>query len=193
VGMGDDVGSQPKFLEGDRLYLRSLSEGDADGPYTGWLNDAVVSQGTSHHVYPYSKQQAIEYIQRAASTQTALILAIVLKEGDRHIGNIALQQINWIHRSAEFAILLGDTEQWGRGCGLEAGHLLLRHGFMTLNLNRIGCATFETNVGMRKLAGALGMIEEGVRRQAAYKDGRYLDVVEYGLLRAEFERRVVAS
>ena len=58
---------------------------------------------------------------------------------------------------------------------------------------RIGCATFETNVGMRKLAGALGMIEEGVRRQAAYKDGRYLDVVEYGLLRAEFERRVVAS
>jgi len=37
------------------------------------------------------------------------------------------------------------------------------------------------------------MIEEGVRRQAAYKDGRYLDVVEYGLLRAEFERRVVAS
>jgi RimJ/RimL family protein N-acetyltransferase len=35
---------------------------------------------------------------------------------------------------------------------------------------------------MRKLALRLGMQEEGVRRQAMFKDGRYHDVVEYGVL-----------
>ena len=39
---------------------------------------------------------------------------------------------------------------------------------------------------MRKLAAYLGMKEEGQRRQARYKLGRYVDVVEFGLLRDEF-------
>jgi len=186
--MGKDLQMHPKFIEGDRLYLRPLSEHDADGPYPSWLNDEIVCQGNSHHVYPYSKKQAIDYIQNATSTDQELILAIVLKEGGLHIGNIALQRINWIYRSAEFTILLGDKSQWGKGYGLEAGRLLIKHGFSALNLNRIECATFETNVAMKKLALALGMGEEGVRRQAAYKDGQYLDIVDFGILREEFKR-----
>jgi RimJ/RimL family protein N-acetyltransferase len=175
------------FLVGKALYLRPLSVDDADGPYPGWLNDANVCRGNSHHVYPYAREAAIEYIERAANSHEDLILAIVLKTGDRHIGNIALQRIHWVSRSAEFAILLGDTGQWGKGYGLEAARLLIHHGFSSLNLLRIACATFEANVAMRKLAAALGMKEEGIRRQAAYKDGRYLDVIEFGLLRDECE------
>ena len=30
------------------------------------------------------------------------------------------------------------------------------------------------------------MREEGLRREAIYKNGRYLDIVEYGVLRHEF-------
>jgi len=185
--MDQEIDILPRFLEGDRLYLRLLLETDADGPYLHWLNDATVCQGNSHHVYPYSKKQALEYIQYAANTDKELILAIVLKARDRHIGNVALERIHPIYRSAQFAILLGDKSQWSKGYGLEAGQLLIRHGFSALNLNRIECATFETNMAMRKLAVALGMREEGVRKQAAYKDGRYLDIVEFGLLREEFK------
>lgn len=177
-----------KFIQGDRLYLRSLVEKDADGPYLGWLNDEVVCRGNSHHVYPYTRAQAIDYIQHAANVDSDLVLAIVLKEKDRHIGNIALARINRIYRSAQFAILLGDKDQWSKGYGLEAGRLIVHHGFFALNLRRIECATFETNQAMKKLALALGMREEGTRRQAAFKDGKYLDVVEYGVLRGEFEQ-----
>lgn len=181
------IPSNLKFLEGPRLCLRPLMENDAEGPYPNWLNDKETCQGTSHQIYPYSKRDAFEYIQASGNTDRKLILAIVLQEKNLHIGNIALQQINWIYRTAEFAILLGDKSQWSKGYGLEASRLLVNHGFCALNLNRISCATYENNEGMKKLAISLGMKQEGVRRNAAYKNGEYLDIVEFGLLKEEFK------
>jgi len=67
--------------------------------------------------------------------------------------------------------------------------LICDHGFLALNLNRIACGTFEDNVGMCKLAESLGMAEEGRRRQAVYKLGRFVDVIEYGVLRNEYVAR----
>jgi len=99
---------------------------------------------------------------------------------------VALQRIDPIARSAEFAIVIGEREAWGKGVGKEAGRLICQHGFSVLNLNRIHCGTFETNEAMRRLAVDLGMREEGRRREAAFKDGRFVDVVEFGVLRAEF-------
>jgi RimJ/RimL family protein N-acetyltransferase len=170
------------------LYLRALSAADVDGPYLGWLNDAEVCRGNSHHVYPYSRLNALQYVEQiggAAASQ--IVLAIVLNARDRHIGNIALSRIHPVYRSAEFSILLGDRDEWGKGYALEASRLIVRHGFRALNLRRIECGTFASNVAMRKLAAALGMREEGCRRQAAFKDGRYEDVVEFGILDSEFE------
>lgn len=179
--------SEPIFLEGPRLTLRPLSPADAEGAYPGWLNDAHVSQGNSHHTRPYSRAQARAYIEASRRPGgDSVILAIVLKRGQRHIGNVALTHLHPIHQTAEFSILLGDASQWGKGYGLEAARLLIGHGFSALNLRRVHCGTFATNAGFRKLATALGMREEGLRRAAVFKDGRHLDVVEFGLFREEF-------
>lgn len=67
------------------------------------------------------------------------------------------------------------------------------HGFRAMNLNRIACGTQLDNDGMRKLAQSLGMKEEGRRRQAQFKHGRYIDVVEFGLLRDEFDQGLEAE
>ncbi len=174
------------FLMADLIYLRGLLEQDASGAYVSWLNDQQTCAGNGHGVFPYSADAALAYIRSAQSRRDALILGIVACDGDRHIGNIALQSIDPIHRSAELAILIGEQEYWGKGFGLEAARLICRHGFETLNLQRIYCGTYSNNVGMQKLALALGMQQEGVRRQAAYKAGRYLDVIEYGMLSGEF-------
>ena len=174
------------FLQGERVALRPLSEADVDGPYPAWFNDAVVCRGNSHHVFPYSRAQALEYVRSASTRPDTLILAVTLRADGRHIGNVALDAIHPVYRTAEFTILMGDRSEWGKGYALEAARLILAHGFSALNLRRIGCGTFHTNDGMIKLALALGMVQEGVRRGGAWKDGRYVDIVEYGLLRDEF-------
>ncbi|HEY9102739.1 GNAT family protein [Chitinimonas sp.] len=177
----------PAFLQGPRIYLRALADSDADGAYPGWLNDAEVCAGNSHHVFPYGREAALDFIRASRQRQDSLTLAIMLTVEQRHVGNISLNQIHARHRSAEFAILLGDRSAWGKGVGEEAGRLLLQHGFDALGLHRVHCGTFADNAGMIGLARKLGMREEGRRVEAAWKDGRFVDVIEFAVLRNEFK------
>lgn len=181
--------SAPAFLAGEKVRLRALTEADADGPYVGWLNDAEVCAGNSHHVFPYGRDAAREFIRSANQRSDALTLAIELVADGRHVGNIALNQIHPRHRAAEFAILLGDKAVWGQGVASEAARLIVAHGFSALGLHRIYCGTFADNAGMIALAAKLAMREEGRRREAAWKDGRFVDVIEFAVLASEWARQ----
>ncbi len=178
--------SKYSFIEGGNIYLRGISLDDAKGNYINWLNDSEVCKYNSHRVFPYNEQLAEEYIKNAMVFKDSLVLAIVEKKKNSHIGNISLQDINFISRSAEFAIILGEKEYWGKGMAKEASVLIMMHGFQELNLHRIYCGTASGNVAMQKLANYLGMTEEGRRREAQFKSGEYNDIIEYGVLRDEF-------
>jgi len=174
------------FLEGDLIALRPLTLADVEGPYVSWLNDPEVCAHNSHHVYPYTPAQAKGYIESVSRDEHNLVLAIVAKDSGKHIGNISLQKIDLIARNAEYAILVGDRDYWGKGVANEASRLILAHGFTALNLHRIHCGTSVENIAMQKLAGKLGFKEEGRRRDAHFKNGSYCDIVEYGILSTEF-------
>ena len=174
------------FLIGDKIYLRGLCLDDLEDNYIQWLNDAEVCRYNSHHVFPYFTENAESYIKKTFSNKNAIVLAIVFRENDFHIGNISLQEINYINRSAEFAILMGERDYWGKGYSKEAAFLIIKHGFMALNLHKVYCGTSSDNIPMQKLALSLGMVEEGRRRESMFKDGIYKDIIEYGVLKDEF-------
>ncbi|MDN0075833.1 GNAT family protein [Crenobacter sp. SG2303] len=173
-----------KFLETERFFLSLLTEQHAQGVYPEWLNDETVCQGNSHHVFPYSRKGALEYISGLDGRRDCLVLAVEGKEDGAHVGNVSLNRIDLICRSAEFSILLGGSAP--PGAGFEVATCIFCHGFKALNLHRIYCGTFDNNHRMIRLAQKLGMREEGVRRQAAFKSGEWRDVVEFGLLRDEY-------
>jgi [ribosomal protein S5]-alanine N-acetyltransferase len=174
------------FLIGEKIYLRPLEESDLSLDYLSWLNDSEVCAGNSHAVFPYSEESMASYFKSVNESKDNIVFAIVSKDTDQHIGNAALQSINWVNRSGEFAILVGNKDYWGKGIGYEVCKLLLKHGFQMLNLNRIYCGTFSTNYGMQKIAEKLGMEKEGIRKQAVFKDNQYLDVIEYGILKQNY-------
>ena len=176
------------FLTGERIYLRGLTEVDCAGPYLEWFNDAAVCRLNGHHQFPYHYTDATAFVKRVNASREMLVLAIVQRADHRHIGNVALHQIDFISRSAEFAIVIGAQDCWGKGYSKEAGRLVLDHAFFSLNLHRVYCGTTENNTPMQRLATYLGMREEGRRRQAMYKANGYLDVIEYSVLKREYER-----
>ena len=174
------------FLKNLKIGLRPISKEDITPSYLGWLNDQEVCAQNSHAYFPYSIEQLSSFVEKSQHSSSDLRLAIIELEKNVHIGNVSLQNINWINRSAEFAILMGEKDYWGKGYGYEAAYLLFNHGFSHLNLNRIYCGTTNGNEGMKKIAMKIGMIQEGVRRQAFYKWGKYQDIIEYGILKDEF-------
>jgi len=178
----------PAFLAGEHVYLRALTPADCAGPYLEWFNDDVVCRANGHHQFPYHHADALTFVERLNRSTDQIVLAIVQAADHRHIGNVSLQQIDYISRSAEFAIVIGARACWGKGYSKEAARLLVDHGFHQLNLNRVYCGTAETNLPMQRLARFLGMQEEGRRRQAMFKDNKYLDVIEYGVLKDDYQR-----
>ncbi len=176
------------FLIGKKIYLSVLTEDDISPEYISWLNDKEVCRENSHATFPNTKEKTIAYIQKVSDSNTEVVLAIRWKNNNRHIGNIALQRINWINRSAELAIILGDKAYWGKGAGSEAYSLMLAYAFDTLNLNRVSSAQTVRNNGMIKVCINCGMKEEGTLRQVLYKEGEYVDAVIYSILRSEYQK-----
>lgn len=175
------------FLEEESIGLRILDESDVDGNYQNWFNDAEVCRYNSHHRYPMARDELADFIRKSHSSSNAVILAVEIKEAGIHIGNISLQNINYIDRAAEISFIMGEKEYWGKGYATKAARLLISHAFEQLGLVRIYFGTSEKNLGMQKVGEKLGFQKEGVRRKAIYKNGSFCDIYEYGLLREEWE------
>jgi RimJ/RimL family protein N-acetyltransferase len=69
-----------------------------------------------------------------------------------------------------------------KGAGSEAVRLLIEHGFDKLKLHRIVIHVFSTNLRAMHVYRKNGFQQEGVLREAALIDGRWLDVIVFGLI-----------
>lgn len=166
-------------------FVRQLADSDLEGPWPGWFQNQQVCKYNGHGKLFKSKAYYRRFLDDI--NREDQIIWAVCHTKDGHIGNVSLQQMSLINRTAEFAIILGDPRHWGKGVGSMVGLQLLKHGFNKLNLERIFCGTAATNVGMIKLATTLGMKHEGTRRQHLFLEGVRVDMVEFGILRSEFQ------
>jgi RimJ/RimL family protein N-acetyltransferase len=170
------------FLEGEKVYLRGIEENDLSGEYFQWFNDAVTCRYNSHATFPNSEKRMRDYFNHVEDASDMVVFAIIEKETGKHVGNVSLQQIDWISRNAEIAWIIG-SEHGGNGYGTEAGKLVIQYAFERLNLMRIYCGTSAENIPMQKVIEKLDMKKEGIRQKAMYKMGKYVDIYEYGILR----------
>jgi RimJ/RimL family protein N-acetyltransferase len=71
------------------------------------------------------------------------------------LGNMSLFNCNWVDRSAVLEIGILNSENWGRGYGSEAIHLLLDFAFKSLNLNRVELEVLDFNKRAHRATGKL--------------------------------------
>ncbi len=176
------------FLVGETIYLRPLEAADATSSYAGWLNDGATTRFMESGHFPSTRESVAEYIASTAGRRDLIFLAIVLEEDDRHAGNVKLGPINWIHRNAEFGILIGDPAARGRGIGSEATRLVLGHAFDRLNLHRVALGVVADNLPAIRSYEKVGFREEGTYRQAILREGGFVDVKRMAILASEFRR-----
>jgi RimJ/RimL family protein N-acetyltransferase len=173
------------FIIGKRVYLRQILDEDINEKYLSWLNDPMVCEFRTRRVFPSTIADIEDFIKRQKSSNT-IHLAIVVRENEQHIGNITLGPINWYHRYAEIAILIGEKEKWGHGYGKEAVYLLSKHAFENVNLHRVYAAS--PNPTFIKIVRDLNWTKEGELRDAFWYKDRYLPVEVYSILSSEFRK-----
>jgi RimJ/RimL family protein N-acetyltransferase len=151
--------------------------------YLSWLNDPETLRYSARKAFPEDEEGLRRYIAQARD-KGDLHLAICERETDRHIGCVSLQTLNWVHRSASLAILLGAKDVWGKGYAKESIALVMGHAFLSMGIHRLYAES--PNPAFNSAVKKLGWVHEGTRRKSLLIDGVFVDMELWGLLATEF-------
>lgn len=174
-----------KLLEGRRVYLRPPETADVPLLYRSFYQPEVRRlTGTTHML---SIEGIQNWLEKVVKDEGRLFLFIVDQENDKVIGDIELSDMHRVHRSAWIRIALHQEGYFGKGYGSEAMHLMLNHGFHSLNLHRIELEVYDYNHRAIHTYEKLGFRREGVRREGLFHHQAYHDVILMGLLAHEYE------
>lgn len=172
------------FLIGPTVYLRPLEREDAP-QLAGYLNSPPVRRTLALY-RPMSVGQEGAFLESLASNETDVVLGVVLRDADVLLGVTGLHRMDFRSRYAEFGIFIGEPSEWGKGLGTEATRLMLDYGFGTLNLNKVWLQVYGHHAAAQRAYEKAGFRREGVQREQYFVDGRYVDAILMGILRAEW-------
>lgn len=173
------------------IGFRSFEERDVDFIYQckndERLNNMIVGQYKK-----YSREDAEQWVRGVIRADRNDMKFWVLCTNDserRIIGWESLSEIDFDNSSAcHHGLVIGDPDYRDGVAMFEAMLFAMDYVFNTLNLHRLyGCCLSEHNTTTHLLS-ALGFVKEGVRRDAYYKNGRYYDLFDYGLLKSEYNQ-----
>ena len=174
------------MLNSSRLCLRALEPSDLNAIYLGWLNDPEVNRYLETRFLPQTQEALQGYWQAHRDDPASPWFAICLVGDGRHIGNIKLGPIQWLHRRADLSLFIGDRSCWAQGYASEAIALVRDWGFRELDLRKLNAGIYAGNIGSRRAFEKCGFELEGTLRDEVVSGGQRLDVWRLGLPRSHW-------
>ena len=175
---------------GTRVWLRTLQPEDLEY-LSDWAEDPFIermvgSEFLNAYKHVYDKDPS--FYDAILTDPTQVVLVIEANRGwTKPIGLARLFNIHLLEGYCFFEVMLTDPKAIRRGFGVEAGKLISYYGVDVLGLRRIEAKVYEYN---RLSANSLrrnGFQQEGVLRKAGYQDGRFWDVLVFGILKEEID------
>lgn len=117
--------------------------------------------------------------------------SIYNKKDMNFIGICGLNYIHRINRNAQLSLYIGDNEEYidDKGFALDSAKLIINYGFNDLNLEKIICEIFSFDDKKKQLIEKLNFKLEGKLKKQVYKNGIYFDLLIFGLLRRNDDKK----
>lgn len=141
---------------------------------------------------PYESYDELEELYRKHIHDDAERRFVVEDEDGIVIGLVELIEINYIHRSAEFQIIIAPDHQ-GLGYATDMIHRALDYSFSILNLRKIYLLVAVENQIAIHLYKKSGFIEEGHLVEEYFINGGYRDVKRMYILKHEYQKSMEAK
>lgn len=184
--------SDKNFLKSEKVILRPFERDQLKtlAPLVaGWVNDGEATYYMFTGQKPQNVEQVAATLQKDLEKGDLVFLALDAR-AQVPIGYAGLYDINQTVRKAEFRILIGEKDFWGKGYGTEITELLTFYGFDRLNLNRIYLGFTADNKAAQGAYEKAGYVYEGTLRQEFYRNSRYYDAVRLAILRDDYYQRL---
>ena len=173
------------ILHTERLVLRAFDPNDAVSLYGLAQNETVARMAgfAPHKSLEDSRLMVQQFIASNA------VWAVVEKRTGRLIGFVSLHpdSSRFTANARKLAYTFGE-EYWGQGFATETCRELIRHAFEELDCIVLSVSHFPFNQKSKRVIKKLGFAYEGVQRHAHdLPDGSVADLVQYSLLKSEYE------
>jgi len=175
------------FWQDEKIRLRGVQAEDwedhyvnrFDTPARRLLECAVELPPTVAEARRFTEQYA-----DFASDHHRIMFTIENLQGEP-VGGVNLNSID--ERNGTFSIGIQiDRDHRGKGYGTRAMRILLKYAFFERRLHKFNDYALEGNEASIRMMKKLGCVQEGVRRQVIYMNGRHMDLILFGLTNDEF-------
>jgi RimJ/RimL family protein N-acetyltransferase len=176
------------LLRGEKVHLAPLSRDDVPTYQKWFANPEMLRLLSTDPSMPHTHDRHIKWLDdhTKQDSNTQYTFSIRAVDDNRIVGGCDIEIDSWASRQAWVGIFIGDPDDWGKGYGSDAMNILIRFGFMELNLHHISLTVFSYNPRAIKAYEKVGFVHEGKRREALYRDGAYHDMHLMGILRREW-------
>ena len=181
--------AKPVRLTTARFLLRNLIPSDASERYLSWAADSEVMGPLNVPAIRMTQQQLAGYIGSFDGI-TRFLIGIFAREDERHIGFYVIETDPG-HSLANFNVVIGDKEFWGKKVVLETRAALLDHFFAQRGIEKALGSPLARNIPAIFNYKAQGWQLEGIfkSQRKSVKDGARLDQMQFAMLKSEWLAR----
>lgn len=177
------------YAIGKKTYLRAPTARDVEGRWHEWFSDPETTQYLMDRHWPNTVDRQRDFFETLQQSSDRLVLSIVDVETNKHIGVCSLSSINWIHRYADVALVIGEKEFRTGPTAVEAVSLLLSVAFLRLNLLNLKGAFLASNPLTQLIVQIFGFEIVGRFKGLYYFKGEYVDSALVQLPRSAWLQR----
>ena len=174
-----------KKMIGDKVYLSPVNSDDYL-KYVEWLNNYNIAKGVNQIRNILTIEAEKEFLSK--KTDDCYNFSIINKSNDMLLGNISLMKVDFVDRTAELGIFIGEEDNLGKGYGSDAIRLILEYGFNQLNLNNIMLRVYSFNELAINAYKKCGFKIFGTLKEAHYFEGKYCDEIYMNILKRNFKK-----
>lgn len=121
-------------LEGERIILEPFVERFISDEYISWLTDEETIRWLVKAGSRIDRVEVEKFCRSMIVSADDCFFAIVLRQKEKHIGNVRIGTVDWTSRTTRFGMMIGDASARGCGFGTDVMALVEDFAFGTLGL-----------------------------------------------------------
>lgn len=159
-------------IAGVNLYFGDIKETNLDLIYR-WKNDFSLNDLVIAPPFPVNYVAVQQWLQDNQKDRNQVLFGVFDKDSNELIGIARLMFIDWIGRTADLGLYIGEPKYRGKRLGIEIVNTLLTYGFERLNLRKLSLRVLESNISAIKCYESCGFTSEGCLVNHYWINGSY--------------------
>mgnify|MGYP000854053404 CR=1 FL=1 len=164
------------MIIGEKIFLRPIIKEDIVF-LNKWKNDEETFMYLGGGFMPTSIDQHAKWMDSLIDMTGNNKRFIICNKQEKPVGMVGLYNINWIHRTCEIGIYIGDKDARGKGFGKEACKLIEGFAKKYLNLRKIKLNVVLENKSALKMWESLGYEIVGELKKERFIKGDYRNLI----------------